>query len=368
MSGTSRTIPTLNGIRAVSVLIVIVAHGGYGWLIPGGLGVTVFFFLSGYLITTLLLDEYEKSGTIDVKEFYLRRFSRLFPPLLLTLAIAYSLAAAGLLSGSISLGGFLAQVFYLANYSAIFFETEFPIPTGTIILWSLAVEEHFYIFYPMILLFLLSRGLSRRTIGLFFSIICAIVMIWRFYLVAQPDFVEARTYFATDTRIDSIVFGALLALWSNPCDGIDNSSRMSLRHWIWMLLSGGIFAFTLLYRDAAFRETYRYTLQGIALYPVFYVAIRYHGERLFRPLNSIILTRIGVWSYSIYLIHFVIIDLISVLWPSLQERPLLIVFFGTAVAMCYAAAIDQWIDPYFRRHRRSGLTITSPSATAANLS
>jgi len=347
-------------------LIVIIAHAGYGWIIPGGLGVTIFFFLSGYLITTLLLHEYEKSGTINVKEFYLRRFFRLFPPFLLTLAIAYGLVAAGLLPGGISLGGVLAQIFYFANYCAIFFENQYPIPSGTIIFWSLAVEEHFYIYYPIILLLLLSFGLSRRAIGIVFSIICVVVLAWRSHLVAQPDFVEARTYFATDTRIDSIIFGTLLALWSNPFDRIDNGSRMNLREWGCILASGGIFAFTLLYRDAAFRETYRYTLQGIALYPLFYFSIRYHGDPLFRLLNSTILSRIGIWSYSIYLIHFVVIQLIAALWPSLEERPLILVLAGTTVAMGYAAAIDRWVDPYFRRRRHSDLNTASKPATLAN--
>ena len=366
MSGLSRTIPTLNGIRAISVLIVIVAHAGYGWIIPGGLGVTIFFFLSGYLITTLLLHEYESAGTINVKEFYLRRFFRLFPPFFLTLAIAYGLVAAGLLPGGISFGGVLAQIFYFANYYAILFDTQYLIPSGTIIFWSLAVEEHFYIFYPIILLALLSFGLSRRMIGIVFSGICVIVLAWRIHLVAQPGFVEARTYFATDTRIDSIIFGALLALWSNPFDRADGGSRMNLRQWGWVLASGGLLAFTLLYRDDAFRETYRYTLQGIALYPLFYFSIRYHGNLIFRPLNSAILSRIGVWSYSIYLIHFVVIKLIAALWPGLEGRPLVLAVAGTIVAMGYAAAIDRWMDPYFRRRRPTNLRATSqPAATAS---
>lgn len=366
MSGLPRTIPTLNGIRAISVLIVIIAHAGYGWIIPGGLGVTIFFFLSGYLITTLLLHEYENSGTIDVKEFYLRRFFRLFPPFFLTLAIAYGLVAAGVLPGGISLGGVLAQIFYFANYYAILFDTQYLIPSGTIIFWSLAVEEHFYIFYPLILLALLSFGLSRRTIGIVFSLICVAVLAWRVHLVAQPDFVEARTYFATDTRIDSIIFGALLALWSNPFDRIDDNGRMNLRQWAWVLASGGIFAFTLLYRDGAFRETYRYTLQGIALFPLFYFSIRYHGNLLFRPLNSAILSRIGVWSYAIYLIHFVVIKLIAALWPALEERPLVLVVAGTVIAMGYAAVIDRWVDPYFRRRKRAGRAAAGRPAAAAN--
>src|SRR5215472_10698431 len=98
-------IPSLNGLRAISISIVMVAHAGYGNVIPGGLGVTIFFFLSGYLITTLLMDEYDRSDRINIGKFYLRRIFRLFPPLLVTLIIAYSLEVLGLLDGGISWAG-----------------------------------------------------------------------------------------------------------------------------------------------------------------------------------------------------------------------------------------------------------------------
>src|SRR5262245_8347810 len=83
-------IPSLDGIRALSVIIVMLSHVGYGDIVPGGLGVTVFFFLSGYLITTLMLSEYRRTGAISIANFYLRRAFRLLPPLLVTLLIAYT--------------------------------------------------------------------------------------------------------------------------------------------------------------------------------------------------------------------------------------------------------------------------------------
>ena len=141
-------IPSLDGLRAIAVLIVLVSHSGYGETVPGGLGVTIFFFLSGYLITTLILDEQTRTETINVRHFYLRRAFRLLPPLLITLAIAYTLVAAGLLGGGFSWGGLTSQLFYFANYYGIFFAHENSIPDGTGILWSLAVEEHFYIVFP----------------------------------------------------------------------------------------------------------------------------------------------------------------------------------------------------------------------------
>src|SRR5882672_4650571 len=118
----SQTIPSLNGIRAISVLLVVLAHSGFGTIIPGGLGVTVFFFLSGYLITTLMLAESERLGNIAILNFYARRVFRLAPPLLITLAIAYGLTYSGLLQGQITLAGLMAQLLYFANYFSIFFD------------------------------------------------------------------------------------------------------------------------------------------------------------------------------------------------------------------------------------------------------
>src|ERR1700686_3578696 len=97
-SSDSAVIPSLDGLRAISISIVLVSHAGYENVVPGGLGVTVFFFLSGYLITTLLMEERERSDRIDIGKFYLRRAFRLFPSLLVTLVIAYSLVIAGLLN------------------------------------------------------------------------------------------------------------------------------------------------------------------------------------------------------------------------------------------------------------------------------
>src|SRR5882672_6722055 len=108
----SQTIPSLNGIRAISVLLVVLAHSGFGTIIPGGLGVTIFFFLSGYLITTLMLAESERLGNIAVLSFYARRVFRLAPALLITLTIAYGLNYSGVLPGQITHEGVTAQLLY----------------------------------------------------------------------------------------------------------------------------------------------------------------------------------------------------------------------------------------------------------------
>jgi peptidoglycan/LPS O-acetylase OafA/YrhL len=334
-------IPSLDGIRAVAVIMVVLSHIGFGDVIPGGLGVTIFFFLSGYLITTLLCKENEIHARINVRAFYLRRFLRLFPPLAVCLLIAYSLLALGWLDGETSASGFFAQVFYFANYYLIFFEAH--IPNGTGILWSLAVEEHYYIFFPIIISPLFRR-LRHPQIGMFLLMLCCVALLWRIHLVSQLDFRPDRTYLASDTRFDSILYGSVLALMKNPTLRSSHQTSVMLpRHWISFLLgSSGVIA-TLLFRDQFFRETFRYTLQGIALMPIFYCAIRFSDSRLFNFLNSKPFKRIGVLSYSIYLIHLILVHLVQQnINASISPVLLFLVVFTTSIA--YATIIERFID------------------------
>jgi peptidoglycan/LPS O-acetylase OafA/YrhL len=109
-------IPSLDGWRAVAIFLVFASHAGLGKIVPGGLGVTIFFFLSGYLITTLTCREFDQDQKISIKHFYARRALRLLPPLLVTLVLAYTLAYAGVIHGGHTLQGFFAQLLYFANY------------------------------------------------------------------------------------------------------------------------------------------------------------------------------------------------------------------------------------------------------------
>lgn len=201
-------IPSLDGLRAISIIIVLLSHCGLQHVIPGRLGVTIFFFLSGYLITTLLLSEHARTGTISIRQFYVRRALRLMPPLIIMLLIAYTLTFLKLLPGSVSVNGLLAQVFYFANYYMIFTPGGGDVPYGTGLLWSLAVEEHFYIVYPLLLLALLTLLKEPRKIALALGIICVSFLAWRFYLILQPGTTEWRLGFASDTRADSLRSGA----------------------------------------------------------------------------------------------------------------------------------------------------------------
>lgn len=346
------SIPSLDGIRAVSVLLVVLSHSGFTF-VPGGLGVTIFFFLSGYLITSLMLGEIDRTGSVSVANFYVRRILRLMPPLLVTLAIAYSLTLSGLLSGGITASGVASQLLYFANYYAIFFDTGDVIPAGTGILWSLAVEEHFYIFYPLIMAWLCANRVRMHAIGALLGIMCVIILIWRLYLVSSPNFLPIRTYYASDTRIDSIIYGCILAITRNPLRDGEQPGALRMKHWLLLALATATLLASLLYRNDAFREGVRYSLQGIALMPLFYMSIRFHKAPPFSILNYPTLRMLGVYSYVIYLSHGVIIELIGALAPAHVLRPFIIFVLAIAGSVLFSAAIDRFVEPYFRQLRKS---------------
>src|SRR5262249_9481143 len=129
-------IPSLDGIRAVAVSIVFLFHAAHG-VFPGGVGVTIFFFLSGFLITTLLRLEAEQAGRVSLRNFYLRRALRILPPMYITLAGAT--LASVVIRDPLSMPVLAFQALHFTNY-LMDHESSFPI--GTIVLWSLAVEEH----------------------------------------------------------------------------------------------------------------------------------------------------------------------------------------------------------------------------------
>jgi peptidoglycan/LPS O-acetylase OafA/YrhL len=299
-------IPSLDGLRAVSFGIVFVAHAGLEKWVPGGFGVTVFFFLSGFLITTLMRTEFEKSGTVSLKAFYLRRVLRILPPFYLVLAIATVLTAAGFLGSELEREAVAAQFLHYANYWIVRHGYSGQ-ALGTGVYWSLAVEEHFYFLFPMLYLLLRRLRASHRRQAIVLWTLCGVLLLWRCLLVFWLHVDTNRTYLASDTRFDSILFGAALAVFGNPV--LDGPPPGSPQLWKWVLLPLGVAALLLsfIWRNDAFRESARYTLQGLALTPVFIVAIRWPEFLPFRLLNTRLLSFLGVISFSLYLTHHVII-------------------------------------------------------------
>ena len=332
-------------------MLVFISHAGLGEVVPGGLGVTVFFFLSGFLITSLLRQEFAKTSDVSVKSFYIRRFLRLGPPLILTLLIAYGLVLAGVHRGGATISGFLAQLFYFANYFALFFDPAHDkVPDGTGVLWSLSVEEHFYLLFPIVFL-VLARRYSAKAMMKLFIVTCGVVLAWRLYLAAQPGFFVSRTFFATDTRLDSILFGSIFALGFDVAKAPTPVSRMSPRDAVLFACAALTLLVTLVIRNEYFRETLRYTLQGLAMMPLFYCAIVYAEGPLFCPLNWAWLRRIGVYSYSIYLIHYVVVFSVERNGP-FGDNSILIFLSSLGISLLFAAAVERYLESRLRILRR----------------
>jgi peptidoglycan/LPS O-acetylase OafA/YrhL len=140
-------VPHLDGLRAVSVVLVLLGHFGFGHIIPATFGVTIFFVISGFIITRLFLLEIERTGTLSLRQFYTRRVFRVFPALL-------SLVVVSAIFFDNAWPDIVASILFLFNYFNIFF-IERPDRALDLlgVLWSLAVEEHFYLFFPLLVFF-----------------------------------------------------------------------------------------------------------------------------------------------------------------------------------------------------------------------
>jgi peptidoglycan/LPS O-acetylase OafA/YrhL len=301
----SAHIPSLDGIRALSFGLVFAGHAGLNWIVPTTFGVTVFFFLSGYLITTLLRDEFERTGTLSLKSFYLRRALRILPPFYLVFAFALVCWWAGLLARPGELQSIPAVLLHYSNYYIVGHD-HFGFLTGTGVYWSLAVEEHFYLLFPCLFL-LLTRFFSNRSAqALCLLGACVTLLGWRYVLVLHHHASVLRTSVASDTRFDSLLFGCALALYENPA--VD-STVLSERTWKYVLFPLGLVGLLLSFaiRTDVFRETFRYTVQGLSLVPIFVCAVRYPDWIPIRPLNVRPLVFAGTLSYSLYLIHLIVL-------------------------------------------------------------
>jgi peptidoglycan/LPS O-acetylase OafA/YrhL len=289
-------VPQLDGVRALAVLIVMVSHGGLT-IIPGGFGVTIFFFLSGYLITSLLRAEWQKTGAIDLRAFYLRRTLRIMPPLYITLLLLTVLAPTGIFGTNINWAAVPWDYLFLSNYSHLWHQDGgLPVP-----LWSLAVEEHFYLAFPLTFL-LLAKSMSQGSIATFCFWACAVVLALRVLTLLVDDSQAFRNYYWSHTRIDSIFFGSCLALFQNP---VMDEDAWRPRYWhaaaaIAVILAGFVI------RDDVFRETIRYTLQGFALFVIFSFILSGKSALLTRFLSCKPMVWIGLLSYTLYLCHFAI--------------------------------------------------------------
>ncbi len=336
----SSYIPGLDGIRAVAFFLVFWAHAlpGIGYYIPATLGVTIFFFLSGYLITTLLRKEIARTGTISLRDFYIRRTLRIFVPLYLIYGLAALLARFVFHIWAGNRLGFLSMLFYFYNYANVLRWRAWLVP-GLNVVWSLAIEEHFYILFPVVLLWMMRRRLPIRQQTRLLAAFCVLELIWRYILVGVIGEQNLWTYFATDARLDSILWGCILALRNNPVFGdptILPGGRN--RRYAFLAFAGAVLLLvaSLFPRSYVYKESLRYTIQALALYVVFSFVISHIRHWSVAWLEWLPLRYIGWISYVLYLSHDFILDVLTDRSPDrLWVRALL----GFVLAVAFATVM-----------------------------
>lgn len=306
-------IPSLDGIRGLSFLIVFFSHAASRHkFIPGEFGVTVFFFLSGYLITTLMRTEYEATGALSLRRFWLRRVLRILPPFYAVWLLAAVLGVTLFPPGTLNRSMMLAELSFIENYWAI--AGHGPDTPGMGVIWSLAVEEHFYLLFPFLYLLLQKLRLGPLQQAWALWSLCAAVLLWRLVLILYLGSGAERIPAATDTRVDAILFGCALAVWKNPA--LDPLASPPWR-WPTLWLPGALLALavSLYLPHLPLLAAWSYSVQGLALTLLFTAAIRFHRWPVFRLLNSRPLLQLGALSYALYLVHSTILATLIRLVP-----------------------------------------------------
>lgn len=211
----SRYIPALDGLRTLAVVAVVLYHLNLTWAQGGLLGVTIFFVLSGYLITRLLLNEVAKTGRIDLKSFWIRRIRRLFPAVVTVVVVTCALCT---IFNHVMLTkmrpDILPSLLFFNNWWQIAQDISYfnalGDPSPLTHFWSLAIEEQFYLIWPPLLFAMVSMHISKpntRRVVLGLAAVSALAMMVLYNPAADPS----RVYYGTDTRVFSLLLGAWMA-------------------------------------------------------------------------------------------------------------------------------------------------------------
>ncbi|TFD51672.1 acyltransferase, partial [Cryobacterium frigoriphilum] len=358
--GTGVTLPAgrlagLDGLRAIAVIAVVLFHL-FPSLVPGGfIGVDIFFVISGFLITGLLVAEHERSGRLGLGRFWKRRVRRLVPPIVPLVLVGCS--AAWLIGGDVLIGlgsQLLGAATFGYNWVAILADTSYfsaDQPELLRNLWSLAVEEQFYLLWPLALLALLRirRGGLRLTLVLGLAAASAAWMAALFVDGGDPT----RVYYGSDTHSFGLLIGAALALALRRTCLEDQASPVTaglarLRPWLGGLALALVTAgFWVLSDDGA--AAYRGGLVIISLLTAVVIWAAVRGDAFGRALDVTPLRYLGERSYGIYLWHWPVLVLVQLAWPASQHAALPIGVTVGVVTLVAAAGSYRWLEHPIRR-------------------
>lgn len=302
--------PALDGLRGLAVTGVLLFHSGFSWAVGGYLGVSTFFTLSGYLITTLLLAEHQRTGTVSLRAFWGRRFRRLMPASVVTLAAIVALFGPFVADADQLAelpGDVIAALAYVANWHFILADQSyadlFTAPSPVQHFWSLAIEEQYYLFFPLLAVGLLVAGKGSRRVlggGLALLAVASTVLMAVLY---TPGTDPIRVYYGTGTRAAELLAGALLAvaLVSRPT----MLGRVPLR----MLTGVGaavlaLTAYWWMTVEQSSSWLYEGGLSLYALVTVILLAVILRPGPVQRAVAVEPLRRLGRISYGVYLIHW----------------------------------------------------------------
>jgi peptidoglycan/LPS O-acetylase OafA/YrhL len=351
--------PALDGLRAVSLLIILAYHGGAA-TIPGGfLSVDIFFVLSGFLITSLLLAEWERHGSLDLRQFWLRRARRLLPAMLLVVAVVLvaSIVIVGhradvIRSDAIASLGYVSNWWFVAEGTSYFDQFNDPSPLRH--MWSLSIEEQWYLLLPLVLVVVLPRLRSRRALGWLLVCLGAVSAIWMAARAPEAGGNSARVYYGTDTRVQALLIGSALAALLTP--GLLERVRPRAVAVGWGGAAVALVALVLLTEESGWTYRGGFLVFAVATAAVVAAVVSHPSGWLANALGWGPLVLVGQMSYGLYLWHWPIFLFLSPARTGLSGWPL----FGLRLVVTFAVAgisyryLEQPI-------RRGGLAAMTPN-------